>query len=86
MFVCTQFSLCAWLYKGKRYSPLTYKIFCVMMIDEEYTICLRFPGRKRYSPLMFRKMERIVGYDSFWFKVYLYVVKGQERIHVIQFQ
>ena len=39
---------------------------CVtMMIDEEYTICLRFPRKKRYSPLMFRKMEWIVGYDSY---------------------
>ena len=36
----------------------------VMMIDEEYTIRLRFP-KKRYSPLMFRKMEWIVGYDSY---------------------
>ena len=36
-----------------------------MMIDEEYTICLRFPRKKRYSPLMFRKMEWIVGYDSY---------------------
>ena len=25
MFVCTQFSLCVWLYKGGRYSPLTLK-------------------------------------------------------------
>ena len=68
--------------QGKADSPLTYKIFCVMTIDEEYTICWRFPGRKRYSPLMFRKMERIVGYHSSWFKAYLYVVKGQKRIHV----
>ena len=77
--------LCVWLYKGKRYSPLTFKKF-VMMIDEEYTICLRFPREKRYSPLMFRKNERIVGYDSYRFKVFMYVVKGQQRIHVLHFQ
>ena len=35
---------------------------------------------------MFKKKERIVGYDSYWFKVYMYVVKGQKRIHVIEFQ
>ena len=41
------------------------------MIEEEYTICLPSPTEKRYSPLMCRKKERIVGYDSSWFKVYV---------------
>ena len=52
------------------------------MIEEEYAICLPSPTEKRYSPLMCRKKERIVGYDSSWFKVYMYVVKGQKCIHV----
>ena len=56
------------------------------MIEEEYTICLPSPTEKRYSPLMCRKKERIVGYDSSWFKVYMYVVKGQKCIHVKEFQ
>ena len=59
---------------------------CGMMIDEECTICFRFPRKKRYSPLLFRKKERIVGSDSYWFKVFMYFVKGQKRIHVWQFQ
>ena len=47
----------------------------------------RFPTEKRYSPLMCRNKERIVGYDSYWFKVcIMYVVKGQKRIHSIEFQ
>ena len=36
----------------------------VIMIDEEYTICFRFPREKRYSPLMCRKKERIVGCEG----------------------
>ena len=63
---------CVWLYKGKRYSPLAKK--------------KRFPTEKRYSPLMCRNKERIVCYDSYWFKVCMYVVKGQKRIHSIEFQ
>ena len=39
------------------------KCVMMMMIDEEYTIWLRFPRKERYSPLMSRKM--VVGYDSY---------------------
>ena len=81
----TVLAVCVWLYEGKRYSPLAIKKNATM-IEEEYTICLPSPTEKRYSPLMCRKKERIVGYDSSWFKVYMYVVKGQKCIHVKEFQ
>ena len=86
MFVRTQFSLCVCVVvRGKAVFTARDKKNATM-IEEEYTICLPSPTEKRYSPLMCRKKERIVGYDSSWFKVYMYVVKGQKCIHVKEFQ
>ena len=63
----------------RRYSLLTLNK-CALMIDEEYTICLRFQREKRYSPLMCRKQERIVGYDSYCISS-LYVCCGRSKVH-----
>ena len=70
MFVRTQFSVCVCVVvQGK--AVFTARVKEMIMIDEEYTICFRFPREKRYSPLMCRKKEGIVGYDSYRFEVYM---------------
>ena len=64
MFVRTQFSVCVCVVvQGKAVFTARAKKK-VIMIDEEYTICFRFPREKRYSPLMCRKKERIVGCEG----------------------
>ena len=83
MFGRTQFSLCVWLYKGGRYAVFTAhvkKMRAVLMIDEEYPICWRFPREKRYSPLICGKKERIVGYDFYCFSS-LYVCCERSKVH-----
>ena len=64
---------------------------CVCVVVQGKTVFTarvkkRFPTEKRYSPLMCRNKERIVGYDSYWLKVCMYVVTGQKRIHILEFQ